>query len=267
MILAAGPWVGEFGYELFKWQSYLRALARDYSEVIVAGRPGHACLYADFADRYIEHAAPVGPCEGRFNAVDTDMNSEIDRAFKGVNYATHINPVNRFTNEPQIFVRYGHRESCEPAYDVVVHARAIQVDAKAMVPGHKSMKEQRNCTADKWEQILSMRRAHDLRICCIGSPTAALHLPGTDDKRGISLSDLADLVSRSRMIVGPSSGPMHFATLCDCPQVVWGTANLERRYETDWNPFGTPVAFVSTGEKWEPPVADVQAAMRRFMHA
>ena len=38
--LIAGPWVGEFGWELFAWQGYIRALSRHlkkqqlYQEVI-----------------------------------------------------------------------------------------------------------------------------------------------------------------------------------------------------------------------------------------
>ena len=33
-ILLAGPWVGEFGWELFCWQGFLRKLSKQYDKVI-----------------------------------------------------------------------------------------------------------------------------------------------------------------------------------------------------------------------------------------
>ena len=58
MKLLAGPWVGEFGWELFGWQGFLREHVQKnkYDEVIIASRPGHEVLYSDFCTKFL-------PCE------------------------------------------------------------------------------------------------------------------------------------------------------------------------------------------------------------
>src|ERR1019366_9805888 len=43
--LLAGPYVGEFGYELMQWQAFVRALRPRYDEVHVLTYPGRAYLY------------------------------------------------------------------------------------------------------------------------------------------------------------------------------------------------------------------------------
>ena len=52
--LLAGPWVGEFGWELFCWQGIVRSISKDFDKTIVIGRPGHGTIYEDFCDDFIE---------------------------------------------------------------------------------------------------------------------------------------------------------------------------------------------------------------------
>lgn len=44
-VLVAGPYVGEFGYELMEWQAWVRALAPRYSEVHVLAYAGRDVPY------------------------------------------------------------------------------------------------------------------------------------------------------------------------------------------------------------------------------
>src|SRR4051794_29847562 len=55
--LIAGPFVGEFGWELMQWQGYLRQLSKFYSKTIVYGRHSSAYFYRDFATEF--HAVNV----------------------------------------------------------------------------------------------------------------------------------------------------------------------------------------------------------------
>ena len=52
--LIAGPFLGEFGWELMQWQGYIRQLSKFYKHVIVYGRPSSAFLYKDFVSEFIE---------------------------------------------------------------------------------------------------------------------------------------------------------------------------------------------------------------------
>ena len=58
-ILLAGPWVGEFGWELMGWQARLRFLSKT-SDVIVACQMGHESLYQDFAKDIVYFDPPQG---------------------------------------------------------------------------------------------------------------------------------------------------------------------------------------------------------------
>ena len=58
-------------------------------------------------------------------------------------------------------------------------------------------------------------------------------------------------MNKSKLIVGPSSGPMHMASLCGLKHLVWSTEYNRVRYERDWNPFKTEVIFHSDGG-WNP---------------
>ena len=50
--LYAGPWVGEFGWELCSWVPSLRHIAENYDHITVEIQPGMEYLY-EFADEFI----------------------------------------------------------------------------------------------------------------------------------------------------------------------------------------------------------------------
>ena len=252
--LVVGPYIGEFGYELFKWQGYVRTQAKLYDKVIVSSRPGHAVIYKDFAQNYISYTTPVSACAGIANTIEeSDIYEVASQVFKGIPYNRIIVPFKLEPNTPQEYTPYGHNNNNYVPYDIVIHARNITVNSGNMRTKDRTLKESRNWSyANWWHFITYINQRSKLRICCIGHPDAALYLDNTDDKRNIELAELADLLANAKVIVGPSSGPMHFATLCRCPQVVWGTPNLLKRYQTEWNPLGTPVEFISTDEHWNP---------------
>ena len=54
--LFAGPFLGEFGWELLCWQGFVRKVSRRYKTVIVYCPEGREALYRDFADRIIPHS-------------------------------------------------------------------------------------------------------------------------------------------------------------------------------------------------------------------
>ena len=64
--LIAGPWIGEFGWELFAWQGYVRALSENFDETIIACRPSSQALYRDFANNFIDIYPPKGLADSFF---------------------------------------------------------------------------------------------------------------------------------------------------------------------------------------------------------
>lgn len=252
--LFAGPWVGEFGWELFCWQGIVRHIVQSgqYSEVVVSSRPGHDVLYQDFADEFIPYLPETYLPDAAVNRGVTtgfpmpDNLDEYDYIGPNVKLTQYTQHDSSFRPElPQSFHKYGTPNRVI-GYDVIIHARATD----------KNGSGNRNWEYAKWCGLVDKIIASGKSVASIGTKTSAFHIPNTDDRRDVSLSYLADLMAESGQIVGPSSGPMHFASLCGLSQLVWSPDFNRVRYERDWNPFKTEVIFVSNGG-WDPEIEDV----------
>ncbi len=245
--LIAGPWIGEFGWELMSWQALVRKASYDYDEVVVCGPAGHEALYQDFRPIYLAHHVngtkdcwwTTGHSPALLNATNDAL-----RTYQG----DWLKPSGLIPTERQHFVRYGHAEACEPddVFDVVIHARA-RIGKR---PWHA-------WAEDKWNRLVQELLRRGVSVAAIG--TEAFCPEGAEDRRRIVMSDLMNLLARAVLAAGPSSGPMHLASLCKTPHVVWtdtqrysaigGTNRI--RYESVWNPLKTPCKIVDQ-HGWDP---------------
>ena len=261
-LLFAGPIIAEFGHELMA-AGVLRALSRRHGRTVICTRAGRQALYADFADETILHQIR---CEGMMMmaTADTKPSADVLRQFvpRGVQpYRLR----EYYGRAPAEFIRYGTaRDEWRGA--LVIHAR------------NRDYVASRNWPARLWHRLARHVRSNRLaeRIICIGTRGAAHGVEGALDMRDATLQTQMDVLASARLAVGPSSGPMHLASLCGCPHVVWcggGRAEVERtmsNYRKWWNPHGTPCdAFArsswrpSFGEVWSHLVAGLQALKRR----
>lgn len=253
--LLAGPWVGEFGWELFHWQGLIRTISRDFDKTIVIGRPGHEVIYEDFCDDYIVFDPESYMTDGWrcFNKLDHTS------ILNAVSYDKYIDGTTfdiggRYTGEgvkdkmglwhKQTFYKYNSDRLTTP-YDLILHARYKH-------SGERS--HERNWSEQKWNLLIS--KLDHLSVASIGTTQSSLHIKGTDDCRGMSLRDTINLLCCGKLALGPSSGPMHLASLCGTPHLVWSTMYNKNRYEESWNPHNTPVYFY--GEQgWNPGVDNI----------
>lgn len=243
-ILAAGPWIGEFGYELFRWQGYLRSLSKEYDKVIISSRPNHDIIYKDFCNEFIPYTSDVSNCSSYRN-YKTEYNDSI---FSSYEYTDLIKPTSRWSIDP-IYIKYG-KFSEEKKYDIIIHARNIKME-KAELETDIKYKEKRNWSFKNWEIIINYIKKKNLKCCTIGRTNSAFSFPDVDNLLDIPLFELADILRSSKLIIGPSSGPIHFASLCGCPQLVWTSKVNINKYKTLWNPFNTSVTLI-IDEKWNP---------------
>jgi|TARA_B100000085_G_scaffold280962_1_gene306752 hypothetical protein len=199
---------GEFGHELFSFQGRIRHVSSQYERVIVRTSPSMRFLYEDFTSDFI------------------DQDQEVD----------HDDYINEFSFKPrgakgvscqQSYVKYG--KFINQKYDLIIHARS-----KAVTCVTKNLNEDFYCR-------LHEKLSTNYKVCFIGSQKNSLCPDGAEDLRGASLRELADIIHSSRLVVGSSSGPIHFASLCGAPHLLWG-GNLAKtfyRYTHFWNPFKT----------------------------
>jgi len=244
--LLAGPWVGEFGWELFCWQGFVRKLSKNYDKTIIIGRPTNELLYSDFADEYIKFDP------GSFKTDAWKCHDAIS-AYNIINGISHTDYLSgyfdigmRYTHSGVIDTKghfFGEQEFVKlntdkkgKTFDVIFHCR------------NKSTGSDRNWSYEQWVELY--KGLEGLSIGCIGNHEA-FHIPGTNDLRGIDLHELVSIMKVSGLIVGPSSGPMHLASLVGMKHLVWSSEYNRIRYEKDWNPLKTEVIFHSDGG-WNP---------------
>lgn len=250
--LFAGPFVGEFGWELFCWQGILRDISKNYDHIHIVCMPGKEVLYQDFATT-IEIWSP------ETYIPDGPFNTGITKDYPMPTYdCDYIGPNTKLTqyhshngtyqpNVNQQYVIFGNKVDIK--YDIVLHARSTD----------KVGTENRNWPEEYWnELVLKIKLKYPtIRIASIGTKQAALHINNTTDLRDISLNELTDILYSSKLCIGPSSGPMHLASLCKTPHLVWSPEINRIRYNTAWNPHNTTVEFL-LAENWIPSVQEVE---------
>ena len=225
-----GPWFGEFGWELLTWQGFCRAKSQEYDKVYVCSFPDMEFLYKDFAE-FIPHTHTKRALDWKdISTIDYDLPLDV---------TTHIKPFKQYRVPDQSFIRLGNNPIYE--YDYLIHARAISKG------GNK------NYPAELWELIVQNLQGKGASI----GTSNDLHIPNTEDLRGIELEKLTNYIAGSKVVIGQSSGVMHLATLCTTPIVVWGdratyfSETLDKRYKVTWNPFGSRVEFIFD-DFWRP---------------
>ena len=256
-LLIAGPWVGEFGWELFAWQGYVRALSRHYDRTVIVCRESSRGLYEDFADDFIFANATTGLADSFFMH-NLDFNQFLRETLmeKGRHYLDQkpiifsprrigFPPMTHFSESVKLGAHdiipeyYKYDTGKEKKYDYIFHIRQRQ------------LRKEDNWEFSNWEKLLDLLNVQKARVACVGSPHESAHIRGTIDLRGATMNTVLDAVSSADCAFGPSSGPMHLASLCGCPHVVWSKPENKIRYEKNWNPFDTPILFLSEFS-WHP---------------
>ena len=269
--LYAGPWVGEFGWELFCWQGYLRQLSKSFKHTTVACRKGHECLYEDFAETA---SVDCIPCESNMwdcKGYKRPLFQSLFKCQQGTSkWLQPMIPVVRYDHTHQLdktllfrefpkqaFVQYGIKSK---GYDVLIHARS-----KSNLVNNGIKSSYRNWDKENWINLTNELQGKT--IACIGTTQESEYIAG-DDLRGISLKSLSDVFASSKLLISPSSGPVHFASLCGCPQVTWYgnpyDSQNTNRFITDWNPFNVKSSVIYN-EKWNPDINQVLTLAKPFL--
>lgn len=254
--LIAGPWIGEFGWELFAWHAYVRSLSENFDETIIACRPSSRALYKDFATDFIDVVPPDNLADSFFmqgvnlesyaKEVFLEHRSLLEEGTSiftprriGFPPHTHFSEEIKFKNfsiKPK-YIKFGSKD--EKKYDYVFHIR------------DRDLRKEDNWSLDNWKKLYNMLTKDGEKVACIGTTKESGLIDGAADLRNKSLDDIFNILRNCSAAFGPSSGPMHLASLCGTPHVVWSIDANNVRYNTNWNPLNTSVLFLSEYD-WHP---------------
>jgi ADP-heptose:LPS heptosyltransferase len=223
------------------WQGFLRKTIKKHKEiepesvVYISHRPEHKLLYNNIPATLVPYNGPVGYntfCEKELGFVYNNLHEQYIADGQAVFPWTR--PYFQPTKEEQEFISYAERDEKKVLDRIIIHARWT----------NKNNSIFKCWSRDKWAKLCDYF-SKDYEVCSVGTTEAALHVPGTTDVRDLNLESLALLMVTSRLVIGPSSGPIHYASLNKTPHISWGgVAKTKTRCEDTWNIFGTPVTFI-----------------------
>jgi len=252
--LFAGPYAGEFGYELMQWQGFVRALRPRYEQVHVLTYPGRDYLYDGC--RVHSHEIDLknaGYWYGRLSPAEARAMAEAKAAEIGLEDYDIFNPSLLCTRYHKIlFWKQEFRLLEEPPltskpYDVVFHFRAVQKTGPDHVKNYSSVMA---------DELVRHCLDRGLSVACYGHPAYAYCPAGCVDHRNADLRGTVAAISSARLAVGEASGGMHLANACGKPTLIWGEGQWRVDPALRWNPFRVPI-YIMTIATWRPAPKDV----------
>lgn len=265
-VLIADVCTAEFGWELMCWQAFVRAQAVNVGTVVVCSTAGHEPLYADMSPVFLPHE--IQGLRDCWRMKKINNSKEERRASGNVDalerqYIAEGREVRRITPSgfipisEQKFNPFGSRPRAESqgiAFDIVVHARTKK--------GKNPLLNSLNWSQKDWNRLVNGLTQMGYTVAAIGTKDASLVPDGAVNLQGRDLQTVMDVTAAARIVIGPSSGPMHLASLCKTHHIVWvppmhgkeahAWGVTRARYETIWNPFNTPYTILELGGKSEP---------------
>lgn len=253
--LVIGPATCELGWMLMTFNPYCRAIARGYDRVIVCCPRGEEHIW-EFATEFYTVSKPDRADRWLIkNGRPIKSPKALRIAYPNADFV--VPNKKTCTSKKRLYKCFRNRPIISQP-NVIIHARATL----------KYNQTNRNWPTSNFEKIV--KAFPGVQFHSIG--TQADYIKGTEDARNWQIGHLCSLLSEAKMIIGPSSGPMHLATLCKTPQIVWTGRKREKaikgtnrdRYEQIWNPFNTGVKVIDK-YGWNPPVEVVIKAMNNFL--
>jgi len=244
--LYAGPWCGEFGWEICSWNPTIRHVAKGFDHVTVEIQPGHEYLY-EFADEII-----INPRKPDY---DMYKGSPKKSPFQPPQGTTVIEPlrlwVSTIRKEFRTIKTADKGQQLHPKEwrPLGVEKPQKVVDVMCAFRGPKHFRgrsfPEKQYAEDKCITLVNLFLDAGYSVACYGGPDN-IYVEGAVDLRGIPMIDLCGTLAETKLAVGPSSGTLHLSSLCGTPHVSWygrPVVSMDR-YLTYWNPFQAPVTFI-----------------------
>lgn len=255
--LIAGPFAGEFGYELMQWQAYVRGRRASYDQVHVITYPGREYLYEGCTVH--EHEIQLkGAGYGYGVITPTEAKEQADALARRIgltDYDVFDTSLLCTQYHKRLFWPQAWRLLEEPAppedqRDIVLHFRAVEKAGPDLAP--------KNYEPARADELAERLRARGWSLACIGHPQYSYCPPGCEDRRVLDLQATARLLTGARLFVGEMSGPVHLACLAGKPLVTWAEKQMRVDYALRWNPFQVPI-HIATIATWQPDPALIAA--------
>jgi hypothetical protein len=248
--LFAGPYAGEFGWELMQWQGFVRARRPYYKQVHVLTYPGRDYLYEGCTVHH--HDIDLKTAGYRYGTLNRTIARKMAKE-----KATEIGLEEYDIFSPPLLCTRHHKAIWKQDFrlfqeapltttlrDVVFHFRSIKKEGPDVYQDY---------SATAADELVQHCLERGLLVGCIGHPSYSYCPPGCEDYRSIDLRQTVAAMSSAHAVVGKNSGPMHLASLCGKPTIQWAEDQWRLDFSLRWNPFRVPIYIVSNTESQPSP--------------
>jgi len=263
-----GPFIGELGWELFRWAGYIRWVKQQYPEkdVVVATRSDRVDLYRGSVNEIYtfdilgDYSKYKPNCYALNAYPASERNRLIDRIKEMYPNHTLIPPPdtgskNFFKNEQMVYNFAPHKDN-----KIVIDSCLIGGKIPIVIsPRHRLDVKSRNWIESYWEDLYALLDRDQLfKIFIVGkSPTIAK--PDSSmyecitvvenliaDNEGLVITDIGltiEAIKASKITVGQQSALPILSNYLSVPTLMWG--HEEKRHTLKENPLGTKCMFVA----------------------
>jgi hypothetical protein len=240
--LFAGPFAGEFGWELMQWQGFVRSRRPHYEKVHVLTYPGRDYLY-EGCDVHA-HQIDLKRAGYGYGLLDPDTAQQMAEekvSEIGLKDYDVFGTSLLCTQYHKAFWKQKFRLFEEPPlsstpYDIIFHFRAVRKEG----PDHA-----KNYSPALADELVKRCLDRGLAVACIGHPDYSYCPMNCDDHRSSTLRETVAAISSGRAVAGENSGPMHLANLCGKATILWAQDQWRIDYSLRWNPFRVPIYVVT----------------------
>jgi len=263
-ILFVGPWVGEFGWQVCRWQGGVRKLVNEkYQDhyIIVAGDEGHQPFY-EYANEYWclpRFTHQQGLIRETFRLLPKHKANSTLKALKGIfadELLTYNLPVEvllpkHYKPEDQAIIQFKPSENAINLRNKILSDHGVSKWV-CIFPRKRALNPRKNWSEENWKRLISlvaetfqcgivlMGRSEDSALFDISEKwfisTAQL---SSDVQMDVDIAFLNDAIAS----IGSESGGPFLSLLCGCPTFVMGGTSYKDRYEKDENFLGAICKF------------------------
>lgn len=275
-------WLGEAGWFLCFAAPILRHMAEEYDRVVVAADHKLEHLTDDFHDEFVPVTTDGGVSffEGKFfdDHEWHDQKLFLEKLPIAPPDADIVRPEDLWTRyaiaemslitkppgkdktntpPPKLWRKYGQKGPKKA--DVLYALRPSKF--------YRGQEIHKNYPEEEAERVVRHMMSAGATVAAIGLKDNQ-YVEGSWDWRGIELPDLCDRIASSRVVVGPSSFPLHLAQQCGRPVVTWFSPNPKAsryRYAHWWNPLNVSHIFLGEDYHVHPTPTDVLIALSYYL--
>ena len=288
-VLIVGPWIGEIGVEITRWQNWARAYkkARHQNDYCIAvGYPGRAILYRDFVNEYwdipdfflkmVANKEVISNYGGLIDGqTHQDMSNDSPVIMVMKNWIKE-EAAKRFPNDNVMFLNTyldmmppGFNETVYPTIQtfftpMLVENVRLQSNKIAIIPDGKKLvvvtsrvkdvDTCRNWPSVNWEKLVGMLLQSGYVVSIHGTQYDTAKINIQDDNLinnvGVDLETQAAYLQKAQLTITSISGAMFIAMYSGCPIVSFG-AQYRAAEASMQRALGTPVYILTHGDSWD----------------